>query len=50
MTKKNHECKDCKRLTGTPRPAIYCKICEESYLDFCTHHYKIENSWELKYD
>lgn len=35
--------------TGTPRPAIYCKICKESYLDPCVIHYKIPNSWELRY-
>ena len=34
--------------TGTPRPAVYCKICKKSYIDFCMKHHNIPNSWELK--
>jgi len=36
-------------ITGTYRPAIYCKICKESYIDPCVLHYMIKGSWELDY-
>ena len=46
MTKKNHECIDCKHITGTPRPYVYCKICKKIYMDFCIKGHK---DFELRY-
>ena len=46
MTKKNHECNDCKHITGTPRPYVHCNICNEDYLDFCMKGHK---DFELRY-
>lgn len=37
-------------VTGTPRPSVYCKICDREYLDICYEHHNIPDSWELKYD
>ena len=34
--------------TGTKRKHFYCKICKESYLDFCVEHFNIPNSWEMR--
>ena len=48
MTKKMHKCDEsCKIITGTPRPYIYCLVCNKDYIDFC-----IKGHWEfeLKYD
>lgn len=37
-------------VTGTQRPAVYCKICKKGYIDFCLSHCAIIGSWELRYE
>ena len=47
MTKKIHRCDDnCKHITGTPRPYVWCKICKKIYMDFCIEGHK---DFELRY-
>jgi len=31
-------------ITGTPRPAIHCRICHKDYIDPCVFHCLIKNS------
>lgn len=43
-------CTTCKLIiTGTPRPAIHCKICKKSYIDPCIYHSGVKDSWVLDY-
>lgn len=48
--REDNFCTVCnKHITGTPRPAIYCKVCKVSYIDPCVFHSNFPDSWELDY-
>jgi len=37
-----------KKVTGTPRKPIFCRICQVEYIDICTKHCNIPDSWEVR--
>ena len=39
---------DGSRKTGSPRKPIFCRICQVEYIDVCTKHCNIPDSWEVR--